>query len=260
MDRGPADPARESRRADRGNCDGRWADGSQMMWNQFRYYQSELKFSWQLVMSLGVGATSVLQWYYWESSHKQAMTRSKQTPTYKNRLKALEYEQLQLVRLIPHAPPRSQDTRVARWFGLKCTWGVRQRVDTAVAVFCRATHTAEAGRWPLSYRPRYDTSHLGVGGAGCGFWPPLIFQLGVTHVLQALGAAGAAAAVSKAKGAKGGGGGEAGAAAISAALFIAEEELTGVLASRGCVKPKPKDVLLVQLCFTPWYAALRVCV
>jgi hypothetical protein len=68
-----------------------------MMWNQFRYYQSELKFSWQLVVSIAVGATSILQWLYWESSHKQALARIKQTPTYKNRLKALEYEQLQLV-------------------------------------------------------------------------------------------------------------------------------------------------------------------
>jgi hypothetical protein len=74
-----------------------------MMWNQFRYYQSELKFSWQLVVSIAVGATSILQWLYWESSHKQALARIKQMPTYKNRLKVLEYEQLQLVRA--RSPP-----------------------------------------------------------------------------------------------------------------------------------------------------------
>jgi hypothetical protein len=45
------------------------------------------------------------------------------------------------------------------------------------------------------------------------------------------------------------------AAATKAALFIAEEELNNQLeVTGGCSKPKPTDVLVVQMCFIPWYA------
>lgn len=45
------------------------------------------------------------------------------------------------------------------------------------------------------------------------------------------------------------------AAATKAALFIAEEELNNQLeVTGGCSKPKLADVLVVQMCFVPWYA------
>jgi len=70
--------------------------------------------------------------------------------------------------------------------------------------------------------------------------------------------------VKAAKGAKGEKGGDGApsaaaddktAAATKAALFIAEEELNNQLeVTGGCSKPKPTDVLVVQMCFVPWYA------
>mmetsp|Transcript_19417 Transcript_19417/g.32632 ORF Transcript_19417/g.32632 Transcript_19417/m.32632 type:complete len:480 (-) Transcript_19417:92-1531(-) len=65
------------------------------LYNQYRYYQSELKIDWRVLLGVGVVFISLCQHYYWESSYAQAIAQVKQSTIYKNRLKGLEHERAQ---------------------------------------------------------------------------------------------------------------------------------------------------------------------